>query len=197
MARFKSAFKGYDKKEVDEYLHKTTEYHESKMRELEECVKRLKEENDYLYAKNTEYHRNEERVSGAILKAMQVKTDLEKELRIKISLEEDRLRIFKTKWIAYARGLNHANADRVVEDIDGYVATLRRDFIERATRELDLPDSPCSSAEKSYLQEQARIRSLKSTPVSLAEGEKMSAASLVDKDEGEAASSDKCGFYEE
>ncbi|MBR5987632.1 MAG: DivIVA domain-containing protein, partial [Clostridia bacterium] len=107
MGKFKTAIRGYDKKEVDAYLHKTTEYNESKLRELEDHINRLKEENDYLYAKNGEYHRNEERVSGAILKAMQVKNELESELKKKIQLEEDRLMIFKSKWIAYFKGLHN------------------------------------------------------------------------------------------
>ncbi|HAE88630.1 MAG TPA: cell division regulator GpsB, partial [Clostridiales bacterium] len=38
MQKFKTTIRGYDKKEVDAYLHKTTEYNESKFRELEERI---------------------------------------------------------------------------------------------------------------------------------------------------------------
>ena len=131
MAKFKSAIRGYDRKEVDAYLHKTTEFHDSKIRELEEMIRRLREENDYLYAQNGEYHRNEERVSGAILKAMQVKNDLESEMRKKVSLEEDRLAIFKSKWLAYFKGLHNPPAERVLEDIDAYIEEFRHDFTLR------------------------------------------------------------------
>lgn len=175
MARFRTTIKGYDKKEVEAYLHKTTEYHESKLRELEECIKRLKEENDYLYAKNTEYHRNEERVSSAIVKAMQVKSDLEGELRKKIALEEDRLKIFKTKWIAYARGINRSNADRVVKDVTAYINAFEHDFVRNAARELDLDCRQQTAAERSYLSEEARLNSLRKENAE----EKMSAASLL------------------
>ena len=175
MQKFKTTIRGYDKKEVDAYLHKTTEYNESKFRELEERINRLKEENDYLYAKNGEYHRNEERVSGAILKAMQVKNELESELKKKIQLEEDRLAIFKSKWVAYFKGLRNPNADRVLEEIDGYIDTFRREFVKKANRELDLPEGELSQAEKSYLSEQARISEVKSE----FSDEKMSAASLL------------------
>ena len=175
MQKFKTTIRGYDKKEVDAYLHKTTEYNESKFRELEERINRLKEENDYLYAKNGEYHRNEERVSGAILKAMQVKNELESELKKKIQLEEDRLAIFKSKWVAYFKGLRNPNADRVLEEIDGYIDTFRREFVKKANRELDLPEGELSQAEKSYLSEQARISEVKNE----FSDEKMSAASLL------------------
>ena len=193
MTKFKTAVKGYDKREVDAYLHKTTEFHESKVRELEDHIKRLKEENDYLYAKNSEYHRNEERVSDAIIKAMQIKEKLEKEYRKKIALEEDRLKIFKTKWIAYARGLHHANADRVIEDVDGYMQTFRRDFIKQATRDLALEDAPFSAAEQSYFAEQRRLRLQEEDQE---EGEKMSAASLLQTEEEDDAK-DQNGFTEE
>ena len=195
MAKFKTTIRGYDKKEVDAYLHKTTEYHESKLRELEEHIKRLKEENDYLYAKNGEYHRNEERVSGAILKAMQVKNELENELKTKIKLEEDRLMIFKSKWVAYFKGLRNPNADRVLEEIDGYIDSFRRDFVKKVNRELDLPEGEISAAERSYLSEQARVNALKESDVS---DEKMSAASLLRNAQSKSGKNDgKIEFFDD
>ncbi|MBO4479249.1 MAG: DivIVA domain-containing protein [Clostridia bacterium] len=194
MGKFKTAIRGYDKKEVDAYLHKTTEYNESKLRELEDHINRLKEENDYLYAKNGEYHRNEERVSGAILKAMQVKNELESELKKKIQLEEDRLMIFKSKWIAYFKGLHNPNADRVLEDVNDYVETFRRDFVKKANRELDLPEGELSQAERSYLAEQARVNEVK-TDFS---GEKMSAASLLRNAQSKSGKNDgKIEFFDD
>ena len=193
MTKFKTAVKGYDKHEVEAYLHKTTEFHESKVRELEDRIRRLKEENDYLYAKNSEYHRNEERVSDAIIKAMQIKETLEKEYRKKIALEEDRLKIFKIKWIAYAKGLHHANADRVVEDVDGYIQAFREEFVKQATRDLALEEESYSAAEQSYLSEKKRLSTLKGESN---EGEKMSAASLLNSEKEDDAPTTK-GFFEE
>ena len=138
MVRFKTQLRGYDKKQVDEYIHKTTEFSESKIRELEACIQRLKEENDYLYAKNADYRRNEERVSAAIVKAMEVKGSLEKEFRAKVALEEDRLNIFKQKWTAYVRGIRESNADRVLEDTDGYIRRFRESFSLHANRDLNM-----------------------------------------------------------
>ena len=179
MVRFKSAWKGYDKKAVEEYISKTNSFQEGKIRELEECVERLKYENDYLYRKNAEYRRNEERISGAIVKAMEVKNNLEKELRGKIAAEEDRLRVFKTKWCAYTRGINRCNADRVVDDIQGYIEEFKRDFVKKANRDLDLvkSDSEDSPAERSYRKERQRVRDILGEQSQEA-GEKMSAASL-------------------
>ena len=166
MAKFKVSFKGYDRKEVDAYLHKKTEFYESREKELEECIKRLKEENDYLYAKNGEYRRNEERVSGAIVKAMEMKSDLEREIKRKIALEEDRLRIFKTKWLAYVKGINRANADRVAEDAQDYIAAFRKEFVLRATRELDLEEDGTSPADRSYRAEEERLAAIAKDVVS-------------------------------
>ena len=193
MGKFKTTIRGYDKKEVDAYLHKTTEFHESKLREMEEVIHRLKEENDYLYAKNGEYRRNEERVSGAILKAMQVKSDLESELKRKIDLEEDRLAIFKAKWVAYFKGLHNPPADRVLEDIDGYIEDFRREFVKRANREIDLTEGETSAAERSYLSDRARVDGLTQD-----KDEKMSAASLLRKTHSEnGGKSGKTGFTED
>lgn len=197
MPKFRTSFKGYDKAEVDAYLHKTTESWESKLREMEECVKRLKEENDYLYRKNSDYHRNEERVSGAILKAMQVKSDLEEELRTKIRLEEDRLKIFKSKWTAYARGINNANADRVIRDVDGYIRAFETEFVKEASRDLGIVDDSISPAERSYLSEKARLSGLKEPESEKSEAEKMSAASLFKANREESDARDPFGFYEE
>lgn len=194
MQKFKTTIRGYDKKEVDAYLHKTTEYNESKFRELEERINRLKEENDYLYAKNGEYHRNEERVSGAIIKAMQIKNELESELKKKIRLEEDRLAIFKSKWVAYFKGIRNPNADRVLEEIDGYIDAFRRDFVKKANKELDLPEGELTQAEKSYLSEQARISELKND----FSDEKMSAASLLRTAQAKSGKNDgKIDFFDD
>ena len=195
MGRFKTAIRGYDKKEVDAYLHKMTEFNESKLRELEERIKRLKEENDYLYAKNGEYHRNEERVSGAILKAMQVKTDLENELKIKVRLEEDRLNIFKAKWIAYFKGVHNTNADRVLEEIDGYIDTFRKEFIKKTNRELDLPEGDLPQAERSFISERERVNKLKQEDDLK---QKMSAASLLrTAQEKNDANDGNIGFFDD
>ena len=193
MGKFRTVIRGYDRKEVDTYLHKTTEFLESRIRELEEHVRRLKDENDFLYAKNGEYHRNEERVSGAILKAMQVKSDLENELRRKIALEEDRLTIFKSKWIAYFKGLHSATADRVLEEIEGYIEEFRRDFVKKANRDIDLPSGDISSAERSYLSEQARVEMLQAS-----ERDKMSAASLLRGTQSGSGENDRnIGFFDD
>lgn len=190
MARFGIKFKGYDRREVDAYLHKKEEYRESRERELEDCIRRLKEENDYLYAKNSEYRRNEERVSGAIVKAMEVKSDLERDLKKKIALEEDRLRIFKTKWLAYVKGINRSNADRVVEDAQDYIDAFRREFVLRATRELDIEDAPPSAAERSYLAERERLAAIARDVASLETKD-------ADLSEGEIGVPKKCEFSEE
>ena len=76
MAKFKVRFKGYDRKEVDAYLHKTTEYHESKLRELEDCIKRLKDENDYLYDLNRTNYEGYEIYSSEDGKILKVYTKL-------------------------------------------------------------------------------------------------------------------------
>ena len=160
MVRFKTQMRGYDKKEVDEYIHKTNEYSESKIRELENCIERLKDENDYLYAKNSEYRRNEERVSAAIVKAMEVKHSVEEEFRTKVMLEEDRLRIFKEKWTSFAQGIRRSNADRVVDEIDGYIRSFCDLFIKSANQDLNVrPEiGELSVPEQSYYKEQERIR---------------------------------------
>ena len=193
MDKFKTKFGGYDKKEVDAYLHTTTEYHESKVRELEDCIKRLKEENDYLYAKNSEYHRNEGRISGAILKAMQVKTDLETDLKQKIALEEDRLKIFKAKWMEYARGAKGANAGRAVREAEEFIEEFRKKFSQEATHDLDLKEAELTDADRSYLSEQSRLLGLSEQN---AVDEKMSAASLLRKGE-ERGAKDAFGFDED
>ena len=192
MAKFKTALRGYDKAEVDAYLHKTKEYHEGHVRDLEEAINRLKEENDYLYAKNSEYHRNEEKVSGAIVKAMEIKSELERELKKKIELEEDRLKIFKTKWLAYVRGINHANADRVLEDQQEYIESFKREFTKKATRELNLPEGELSPAERSYLTEKERLAAIAKAE----RDEDKSAATLTVLPTGDGAKNDN-GFFED
>ncbi len=196
MTRFKNAVHGYDKKQVNEYLEKLTEHNEAKIRELEDCVERLKQENDYLYAKNAEYRRNEERVSGAILEALEIKGKIEKEMEEKIALEEDRLLAFKNKWTAFARGLNGNNADSVIEDLDAYVYSFRDAFIKKANRDLNVK-SEGDPAEISYRKEQKRIERSKNKSTIRPTEEKMSAASLFEEETAAQKMNDTCGFTDD
>ena len=196
MTRFKNAVHGYDKKQVNEYVEKMTEHNESKIRELEDCVDRLKQENDYLYAKNAEYRRNEERVSGAILQAMEIKGKIEKETEEKIALEEDRLVAFKNKWTAYARSLNGSNTDCVIEDLDAYVYSFREAFIKKANRDLNVK-SEGDPAEISYRKEQKRIERSKNKSTPRPTEEKMSAASLYEEETTAPNTNETFGFTDE
>ena len=193
MTRFKTAVRGYDKKQVDAYVEKINEHNEKKIHELEDCVERFKQENDYLYAKNAEYRRNEERVSGAILQAMEIKGSIEKEMRTKIALEEDRLLAFKNKWTAYARRAEKNQADRVVEDLDAYIASFRENFVKNANRDLRI-GSEGDIAERSYRSEKERVTRAKSKG---APEKKISAADLFQEDFAAPNTVDPFGFEEE
>lgn len=163
MARFSSARKGYNKNEVDEYLHTNTEFLEGKIRDLQGRIEQLKEENNYLYVKNGEFRRNEERVASAIIKAMEIKDKIENEMRAKAEMEGDRLRIFKEKWVTYAKGINNSNANRVVEDIDAYIEEFRNGFITKINTDLNIKskDNTSNTAEIQYKVEQKRLSKLK------------------------------------
>jgi len=196
MVRFKTQIKGYDKRQVEEFIHKSTEFSESKIHELEKCVERLKEENDYLYAKNAEHRRNEERVSAAIVKAMEVKNTLESEMKAKIALEEDRLNLFKEKWGAFASQADAVHAENVIKTADEFIERFRKEFVKKANRELNLPPDDTNkpnAAEISYQNEQKRLQAaLSNAP----QGEKMSAASLF-SEQDEAAPKSSVGFFDD
>lgn len=160
MARFLLEKKGYNKAEVDNYIQKTVSHLENKINDQSERIKQLKEEISYLYQKNDEYRRNEEKVSSALLKVMELKERVEQEQAERNELENERLKLFREKWISYAIEVQNSECKKVVDNLNTYMDKFSQELKYSLKSNLNIPSKhspPTNRAELEFYKEQDRI----------------------------------------
>ncbi|NCA92945.1 hypothetical protein EOM82_06860 [bacterium] len=164
MARFSLERKGYNKKEVDDYIQKTVSYLENKICDQNERIKQLKEETNFLYQKNDEYRRNEEKVSTALIKVMEIKKDSEIELSERNMLELERLKIFREKWMSYAIETQKSECRDIVDNLNKYMDNFTFELKSSLKSDLNIhseTNDNRTEAESEYFREQERIAKAK------------------------------------
>lgn len=162
MARFNIERKGYNKKEVDEYIGKTVSYLESKINDQNERIKQLKDEADFLYKKNDDYRRNEEKVSTALMKVMEIRESAEQEMYERNELELERLKMFREKWINYALEVQRAECETIIDTLNSYMDSFTSEIKSNLKTNLNIRPAPPkrSEAEEEYFREKTRLSGL-------------------------------------
>lgn len=103
MDTFRTKFKGYDKKQVDDYIIGLSSQFEKSNAELRERVKRLENENDGLYRDLCAYRQREESISTALMNAIDKAKEIDYASKVRFALEGERLADFSRKWTSYCR----------------------------------------------------------------------------------------------
>ncbi len=166
MARFSAERKGYNKKEVEDYIGKTEKYLEGKIKDLQERITSLKEELEETCSLNEEYRKRENKISGLLLKAMDVKEELEAEARAERAIESDRLKIFREKWLTYATELRCTRQSDVIAKLDKLTDEVCFDLEQHVRTDLNLlkalPKEELSpETEQEFRDESARVTEAK------------------------------------
>lgn len=162
MARFNLERKGYNKKEVDDYIGKTVSYLEAKINDQNERIKQLKEETDFLYKKTDEYRRNEEKVSSALIKVMDIRHNTELEMYERNELELERLKLFREKWLSYALEVQKSECEGIIDSLNRYMDGFTAEFNASVKTDLNIRPAPQkrNEAESEYFKEKERISGL-------------------------------------
>ena len=98
---FKKARKGYDPKQVDEFIKHQSMEHEAAGAEQRDRIFELKARVAQLEKENGDLKGREADVSRALLSAVQKSNEMEDMAKKKYDLEIQRLKLFHIKWQAY------------------------------------------------------------------------------------------------
>lgn len=101
MKNFQITKKGYDKKEVDQYLTRMTEKHQDVCTDQLQRIEELKEEVADLEFQLSEYKSKEDEILNALVKAVETAKQMDNTARIRFALEGERIKIFQSKWEKY------------------------------------------------------------------------------------------------
>ena len=96
--RFKIERKGYNTKEVEEYLVVEGERNEDVHREQRERIDALINENQQLKKVVDEYKSREDKIAEAIIVARENADKMTAEIKLRYIMELDRLKLFRAKW---------------------------------------------------------------------------------------------------
>ncbi|MBO5655198.1 MAG: DivIVA domain-containing protein [Clostridia bacterium] len=96
--RFKIERKGYNTKEVEEYLVVEGERNEAVHREQRERIDVLINENQQLKRVVDEYKSREDKIAEAIIVARENADKMTAEIKLRYMMELDRLKLFRAKW---------------------------------------------------------------------------------------------------
>lgn len=97
-ARFRTKFKGYDRKAVEAYINELQQKNESALMAQKERIAGLVKQNEDLATKLGVYEAREEQIKLTLVRATKTAEDMEAQIRRKYKAELDRLKLFRAKW---------------------------------------------------------------------------------------------------
>ena len=156
MDKFQTKLRGYDKKQVDDYVAAITASYEERLKDQAERIDQLKSECAALREDNAGYRDREKSVAKALLAASEKAEEIEAAAKVRYSLEIQRLNSFRDKWTDY---LDKLKEDKVIGAEAGRFAVFMEDLEAELTSvmEHDLNMSVTAGAEKytRYLKERS------------------------------------------
>lgn len=125
MDTFRIKIKGYDKKQVDDYIIGLSSQFEKSNAELRDRIKRLENENDELYRNLCDYRRREESISTALMNAIDKAKEIDYASKVRFALEGERLSDFSRKWTAYCKSQVNKVAPRHAQTTSAFLAEMK------------------------------------------------------------------------
>ena len=101
MPEFTLVKRGYNSKEVDEYIERNNAYLEDKLKEQRLRINELKAQNLKLAAKIREMRAKEDDVKNALIAANEKAKEILSAAKIRYAYEGQRLKLLQTKWTNY------------------------------------------------------------------------------------------------
>ena len=138
MALFETKRRGYDKKQVDDYVFETGSRNEKTISQLRERIAETESENERLRAKLNACLAREDSVSKALIGAIDKAKEIEYASKVRYALEGERLKEFEQKWVAYCNNKVNGVAPSSRDETKAFVAAMKRSLDAVMTASLNL-----------------------------------------------------------
>ncbi len=138
MDTFRTKIKGYDKKQVDDYIIGLSSQFEKSNAELRERVKRLENENDELYRNLCDYRSREESIATALMNAIDKAKEIDYASKVRFALEGERLNDFSRKWTAFCRNQANKVAPKQASVTAAFINEMKKSLQALAGEQLNL-----------------------------------------------------------
>lgn len=138
MTMFDTARKGYDKKQVDEYIFSAGSRADKTIAGLRARVEELEKTNAELEDKLQACRAREDSVAKALIGAIDKAKEIEYASKVRYALEGERLKEFEQKWVAYCNNKVNGVAPSIRDETKAFVAAMKRSLDEVMTASLNL-----------------------------------------------------------
>ena len=125
---FRTARKGYDKSDVDEYIVNLCKSYEKSLAAQKERIENLKAEVASKERLISEFNDKKDSITRSITMAVEKSKQIEYASKVRYALEGERLNIFSDKWMRYC--------ESVASKVDKDIAISTSNFIKKTEEEL-------------------------------------------------------------
>ena len=156
MNKFQTKLRGYDKRQVDDYVAAITRSYEERLKEQAERIDELRSECAALREENADYRDREKSVAKALLAASEKAEEIEAAAKVRYSLEIQRLNSFREKWSDY---LSKLKDDKVIgaeaRRFDRFMEDLEAELTEVMEHDLNMSVTAGAERYTQYLKERS------------------------------------------
>ena len=158
--KFETKFKGYDRKQVDEYILNLTKNYERSLAVQRDRIESLKAEIAAKEKLLQEYISRKESITNSITQAVEKAKQIEYTAKVRYALEGERLAIFSSKWVRYCESMTNAVDKTLLQNAKDFVTTASRKIEEGLSADLNL-GADLGEAAEIYETEQGRLAAIK------------------------------------
>lgn len=159
MAIFDIAKKGYDKKQVEDYLANMALKENNSNNDKNVRINELITQNNLLRGELNAYKKREEKVNNALVLAVEKANDIEKMANKRVQIELERIRAFSNKWVQYCDNIKVTNGIKERKgEVVAILKNLENEFIESFDKGLNLKcKADVNEADLQYQEEVNRL----------------------------------------
>lgn len=152
MEKFKCSMRGYNKKQVNEYISSLELKASSNESTLKEKNNVLEEEILNLKRELREYKNKEESFSKGVVKLLELENNMQQEIETRKQMEIERINIFRAKWEEYALSLIGQYNSELISKMDNLINDFNQSVSDTIETNLKLKnDKPFTSPEAEKL----------------------------------------------
>ncbi len=158
MERFNVKRKGYAKDEVDAYISSMEKKYNDTLSEQMERIDSLKLECAIKTKELDKYRSRESDINEALLRAIEKAKEMDYTAKIRLTLEGERIKIFRSKWMNYCD--RHKDNLRIIGERDNladYLDAMDKEIAKLLEKDVNIK-SECelSAAEEDFVSETRR-----------------------------------------
>lgn len=152
--------KGYDVKQVDEYILTLTKNYERSLAVQRDRIETQKAEIAAKEKLLQEYNARKDSITNSITQAVEKAKQIGYAAKVRYALEGERLAMFSSKWVRYCESMTNAVDKNLLQNAKNYVESAKKQIEEGLSADLNL-GAYLGEAAEIYETEKGRLAAIK------------------------------------